>query len=252
VNRDLVRRRRARRGVPLPAQVRPGHGHQRIRLLSGPALLGELGLGHGRPIARAIERLVDHVGRLQGQFHRDRRDTADRVAPQTEPPARVGAYRVVRGRGRAAAQLPAALLDPRRGRVQCELEQFVLVFRRRDARQCSHFGIGECALGESHGGSRQRLEGMRHADLLASRAQRQIAAPMQPLGAVLEAPAQPPAALVEAADQHQEVVARRIDAGGEIDDLAVELVDGGTAKRTGIREGVGRHRGTSLWAGQGL
>jgi hypothetical protein len=56
---------------------------------------------------------------------------------------------------------------------------------------------------------------------------------------------------VEAADQHQEVVARRVDASGQLDDGAVEVVDGAIAvafiKTLGIVKGDGRHHGTYLY-----
>ena len=66
---------------------------------------------------------------------------------------------------------------------------------------------------------------MRHPHLLARRAQTDVTTPVQPVGAVLEAPLQEARALVELADEYEQFVADRIDAGGEIDDGAIERVD---------------------------
>src|SRR5690606_35963392 len=91
---------------------------------------------------------------------------------------------------------------------------------------------------------RQRLYCVRHPDLLARRALRDVATIVQPFGAVLEAPLEPSCALVEATHQDQEVVGGRIDPGGEADDRAVELVDRGVAVgmcagvRTRVHEGA--------------
>ena len=72
---------------------------------------------------------------------------------------------------------------------------------------------------------------------------------MQPVGAVLEAPAEPAGAFVEAADQDQQVVSGGIDAGGEADESAVEVVDGAVPLAAGIDIGteIRAHFGTSLW-----
>src|SRR5690606_38358787 len=60
-------------------------------------------------------------------------------------------------------------------------------------------------------------------------------------------PFEPPGTLVETADEHQEIVRGGVDAGSEVDDRAVELVDGGVTidRRKGIRVDV--HRGAP-WA----
>ena len=49
---------------------------------------------------------------------------------------------------------------------------------------------------------------------------------MQPLGAVREAPFEPAGTLVELAYQDQQFKGGGIDAGGEIDDAAIEFIDG--------------------------
>ncbi|MEX2124114.1 MAG: hypothetical protein WD795_09495 [Woeseia sp.] len=75
--------------------------------------------------------------------------------------------------------------------------------------------------------------------------QSSIATPVQPVRTVPETPAEPAGPFVEAAEQDEQIVAFGVDAGGELDDGAVELVDGGMA--VGIGKGVDGHRGTSVW-----
>ena len=73
---------------------------------------------------------------------------------------------------------------------------------------------------------------MRHANLFSCRRHRQVAAPGQPLGTVVQPPLQPTAAFVELADHDQQLVSGRIDARAKGQDGLVEFVDPG---------GVGRH-----------
>ena len=206
----------------------PGAGqcNERIGAQRGPALFGELGRRRGVVVDRGVERPVEQLAGLKWQLCGQDHRAARRVAAQAERPARVPAQRVVERRIRAVAQFAAAFVHPRRGRAQREGEQRVLVVTISDARQCANFRIGQLAAREGRADGRQRLQRVRDPHFLAGRVQAQIAAPGEPLGAVGEAPLEPAAALVEAADEHQQVVGRGVDAGGEADDCAVDLVDG--------------------------
>lgn len=82
------------------------------------------------------------------------------------------------------------------------------------------------------------LECVRDADLLPGRAQGDTGAPVQPVGARLEARA-PALPLVELADEHQETVGGGMDVGGELRDLVAEAFEVGAwwgAVEAGVRE----------------
>jgi hypothetical protein len=66
---------------------------------------------------------------------------------------------------------------------------------------------------------------MRHAHLLSCRGHAEIAAPGQPLGAVIETPVEPACALVELADHDEQLVGGRVDARAEVENAVIELVD---------------------------
>src|SRR5690606_11196220 len=137
-----------------------------------------------------------------------------------------------------------------RRRLQREFEQLVLVLPARHRRQGPHLRIGQRALGKRPADRRQCLQRVRHPHLLARGAQADVAAPVQPLGAGLEAPREPAPALVEATDQHQQIVSGGVDAPREVHDGAVELVDrlrvvGLPSIGGGTGNGVGIHCGTS-------
>jgi hypothetical protein len=66
---------------------------------------------------------------------------------------------------------------------------------------------------------------MRNAHFFARGADAEIAAPVQPAGAVGEAPLKPSGSLVEFPDENEQIISFGIDAGGEIDDRPIEFVD---------------------------
>ena len=93
----------------------------------------------------------------------------------------------VRRLGRDVADLPAALVDLLRGRVERVREQEILVRRIRGTRHCSYLRIREPPIRERGGDHRQPAQRVRAAQLLACRRQRHPAAPREPLGAAPQA-----------------------------------------------------------------
>src|SRR5690606_16305606 len=92
----------------------------------------------------------------------------------------------------------------------------------------------------------QGLHSVRDPDFLTRSALRNVATIVQPLGAVLEAPLEPSGALIEAAHQHQEIMGRGVDAGREVDDGAIEVVDGCVAVQEGGEAWMGIHHSIPL------
>ena len=92
------------------------------------------------------------------------------------------------------------------------------------------------------------LQGMCHPHFLPGRRQRQVAAPGEPLGAVVEAPLQPAGALVELADHDEEFTGGGSDPRTQGEDVPVEFLDRGQVCRHGGSSGNKRDRTVILYS----
>ena len=109
-----------------------------------------------------------------------------------------------------------------RGAVQRDREEILFRSLASHARQCACFGVAQLTALHCSRNSRQLLQRMRDAHLLASRANSDPAFPIQPMRARLRRAVRPTLSSIEFGDEHQETMIGRIQMAGELRDLVLE------------------------------
>ena len=229
MNHHLIGVGGAGRTLASTTEIAPSERHQGIGLLSRPTEGFELRPGFPSVHHRFVQSLADELPRFDGQLHAERHRAPSVVSKRPQRTLRMRPVRYLHGIGRCVAHLLASLLDSRRSGRQRELDQRRFVRRCCYPRQCPHLRVGQCALLERARHLGEVFQGMRHPDFLARGRGAEVTAPVQPLGAVLEAPLEPPRTLVELANEDEKLIGRGIDVGGEGYDGVVEIVDSDAA-----------------------
>ncbi len=162
-------------------------------------LLRQLGVeGHAAVVMGAageISRLEDAVGIIGGQI----------------PP-------------RVSERL-AMLFHLEGGVIECIFDQLLFVVRAGDTGQGSRFRVSESTVAERFGDERQAEQFVGDAHPFAGGAERQLALPVEPLGAVVHVICGPALANVELAHIAQKQIFLGVDARGAGDQVGFQLVE---------------------------
>ena len=248
----LLRRRARRPGSDRPSRLSssptPPHAPCRDTFSRSPPTRRPV--GSGSPTAnsrqrrlrlplllqRPLDRLHDELANLERQLHAQAQRAACGIAPRRQRARVPRTPRIVHGVRLHVANLPAALLDLRRRRIERIAHQRVLIVQRRHTCQRPHLRVRQPPFAKRERDAGQIAQRLRRAHLLARRRQRDAATPRQPLGATREAPLRPAEPVVELAHQHEQPVVHGVDATREAADGRIDLVD------RAIRMGRGRGR----------
>lgn len=111
------------------------------------------------------------------------------------------------------------------GGVTGDLDEVLLGVRFRDARERANLRVRQLADAECRAHVRQLAEATGNPNSLPGRTWRDRASPREPMGARVHAPFGPTTPFVELGDQQQPAAGRRVDVGGELADLTLELLD---------------------------
>jgi len=109
--------------------------------------------------------------------------------------------------------------------THCVLEQLVFIVPVRNARQFFDFRVRQLTRGKRRCDCRQYFQGVGNPHFLTCGCDVEVAAPGEPLGAVLHAPLVVTGTLVKLANKHQQLVRCCIDLSTQIEDALVEFFE---------------------------
>ena len=182
-------------------------------------------VAHVQLLSRGVERLPQDLARLRGESPADH-EHAVLVDVGADVARRIAQFVVARLDGAVdPAPAPDQSLDVGRRAAPTGVHERLLRLGRGDAGQRSHLRVGKNAPLHRLAHQGKVAKRVSHPHPFPRRSGRQADAPGQPVGAVPEAVV-PALLLVELADQYEQFVGGRIDAGGERGDLFAHAVLG--------------------------